>query len=131
MGWFYTEYVCGTQLPSYRMNATFDRGRQGAGGRAQDVGLSMKMTRSTGSDNFPRCWRRRSGTAGWQVFLGSAQLTGNGRFDEKIPVKGLKDKLKRAAINYYDDALLSPNQIAADREPRMNRGALACSPVAV
>jgi len=53
MGWFYTEYVCGTQLASYRMNATFDRGRQGAGGRAQDVGLSMKMTRSTGSDNFP------------------------------------------------------------------------------
>ena len=32
MGWFYTEYVCGTQLASYRMNATFDRGGQGATG---------------------------------------------------------------------------------------------------
>jgi len=62
---------------------------------------------------------------------GRAQLTGNGRFDEKIPIKGLKDKLKRAAINDYDDVFLSPNQIAADREPRMNRGSLACSPVLV
>ena len=32
-------------------------------------------------------------------------LTGNSSFDEKIPLKGLKDKPKRAAINYYDDVL--------------------------
>ena len=30
-------------------------------------------------------------------------------FDQKIPLKGLKDKPKRAVISYYDDVLASPN----------------------
>jgi len=29
--------------------------------------------------------------------------------DQKIPLKGLKEKPKRATINYYDDVLASPN----------------------
>jgi hypothetical protein len=43
------------------------------------------------------------------LFLGRARLAGNSTFDQKIPLKGLKDKPKRAVINYYDDVLASPN----------------------
>jgi hypothetical protein len=42
-----------------------------------------------------------SGMSSWE----EPHLTGNSSFDEKIPLKGLKDKPKRAAINYYDDVL--------------------------
>jgi hypothetical protein len=43
------------------------------------------------------------------VVLGRAHLTGNATFEQKMPLKGLKEKPKRAAINYYDDVLASPN----------------------
>jgi hypothetical protein len=42
-------------------------------------------------------------------FLGRARLAGNTTFNEKIPLKGLKDKPKRAVISYYDDVLASTN----------------------
>jgi hypothetical protein len=124
MDWFFTGYV-GTQLPSYQRNATLDTGEDG------DVGMSFEDDAVERERQCPDAGTHRPGTAQWQVFLGRAHLTGNSTFDEKIPRKGLKDKPERAAINYYGDVLASPNQIAADREPRMNRGSLACSPVTV
>ena len=33
-------------------------------------------------------------------FLGRARLIGNNSFDEKIPLKGLKEKPKRAVMSY-------------------------------
>jgi hypothetical protein len=100
-------------------------GGRGCGDEYEDDAVERERQFSDAGANH------RPGTAEWQVFLGRAHLTGNSTFDEKIPRKGLKDKPKRAAINYYDDVLASPNQSAADREPRMNRGSLACSPVPV
>ena len=37
--------------------------------------------------------------------LGSARLIGNHTFEQTIPLKGLKEKPKRAVIAYYDDIL--------------------------
>jgi len=43
------------------------------------------------------------------VFMGRAHLIGNNAVDQKIPVRGLKTKPRRAIINYYDDVLATPN----------------------
>ena len=103
MDWFFNEYVYGTQLPSYQINATFDTGSDG------DVVMNVKMTQSNVNDSFrmlvPIYLELPNGT----FFLGRARLTGNTSFDQKIPLKGMKDKPKRALINYYDDVLSSQN----------------------
>jgi hypothetical protein len=47
--------------------------------------------------------------SGNTVFLGRARLTGNSTFEQKIPLKGMKEMPRRALINYYDDVLAAPN----------------------
>jgi hypothetical protein len=42
------------------------------------------------------------------LFVGRARLSGNTSLEQKIPLKGLKAKPRRAIINYYDDVLASP-----------------------
>jgi len=103
MNWFFNEYVYGTQLPSYQMNATFDTGEDG------NVVMSVKMTQSNVNDSFRMLVPIYLELPNGMFFLGRARLTGNNTFDQKIPLKGLKEKPKRAAINYYDDVLASPN----------------------
>jgi hypothetical protein len=41
--------------------------------------------------------------------LGRAKMLGNTTVEQKVPLKGLKTKPKRALVNYYDDVLASPN----------------------
>jgi aminopeptidase N len=103
MDWFFNEYVYGTQLPSYQMNATFDTGADG------DVVMSIKMTQSNVNDSFRMLVPIYLELSNGMFFLGRGRLIGNSTLDQKIPLKGLKDKPKRAAINYYDDVLASPN----------------------
>jgi len=103
MDWFFNEYVYGTQLPSYQMNATFDIGADG------DVVMSIKMTQSGVNDAFRMLVPIYLELPNGMLFLGRARLAGNSSFDQKLPLKGLKDKPKRAVINYYDDVLASPN----------------------
>lgn len=103
MDWFFNEYVYGTQLPSYQMNATFDAGADG------DIVMSVKMTQSGVNDAFRMLVPIYLELPNGMLFLGRARLAGNSSFDQKIPLKGLKDKPKRAVINYYDDVLASPN----------------------
>ena len=43
------------------------------------------------------------------VNFGRARLTGNTTIDQKMPIKDLKEKPRRALLNYYDDVLASPN----------------------
>jgi len=43
------------------------------------------------------------------VFLGRARLSGNTSIEQKVPLKGVKAKPRRALINYYDDVLASPS----------------------
>ncbi len=101
--WFFNEYVYGTQLPSYQMNATFDTGADG------DVVMSVKLTQSNVNDSFRMLVPIYLELPNGMMFLGRARLTGNSTFDQKIPLKGLKEKPKRAQLNYYDDVLASPN----------------------
>ena len=103
MDWFFNEYVYGTQLPSYSMDATFDTGADG------DVVMSIKMTQSNVNDNFRMLVPIYLDLPNGMFFLGRARLKGNSSFEQKIPLHGLKEKPKRAVINYYDDVLASAN----------------------
>jgi len=46
---------------------------------------------------------------GKMFMLGRAKMLGNTTVEQKVPLKGLKTKPKRALVNYYDDVLASPN----------------------
>jgi hypothetical protein len=48
MDWFFTEYVYGTQLPSYQRNATVDAGADGgAAGMLVPIDLELPSGRSS------------------------------------------------------------------------------------
>jgi hypothetical protein len=104
MDWFFNEYVYGTQLPSYQMNATFDKGTDG------DVVMTVKMSQSNVDEKFRMLVPiYLEGANGNTFFLARARLTGTSTFEQKIPLRGMKDVPRRAVINYYDDVLASPN----------------------
>jgi hypothetical protein len=44
---------------------------------------------------------------GHTVSLGRARITGNSSVEKKVPLKGMKDRPRRAVLNYYDDVLAS------------------------
>jgi hypothetical protein len=46
---------------------------------------------------------------GRMVNLGRARLAGNTSVEQKVPLNGLKEKPRRAVLNYNDDVLASPN----------------------
>jgi len=104
MDWFFNQYVYGTQLPSYQMSHSFEKNADG------DVVMNVKMTQSNVDEKFrmlvPIYLELANGNV---MFLGRARLTGNNSFDQKIPLKGLKETPRRAVMNYYDDVLASPN----------------------
>jgi len=105
MDWFFNEYVYGTVLPTYRFDfANFDTDANG------NVVFSVKLTQSGVDDNFrmlvPIYLELADGSVN---FLGRARLIGNSSFEQKISLKGLKDKPHRAIVNYYDDVLASAN----------------------
>jgi hypothetical protein len=104
MDWFFNEYVYGTQLPSYKSESSFDIGADG------DVVMSLKLSQSNVDEHFrmpvPIYLEMADGNI---IFLARAVLTGNKTIEQKIPLKGLKTKPKRALVNYYDDVLASPN----------------------
>lgn len=104
MDWFFDEYVYGTQLPSYNMQSSIDNDAAG------NMEFSFKLTQSSVSENFRMLVPLYIELADGSVrFLGRARLTGNTSMEQKIPLKGLKDKPHRLFINYYDDVLASAN----------------------
>jgi len=104
MDWFFNEYVYGTQLPAYKLDSSFDNGADG------DVVFSFKITQSNVHDDFRMLAPIYLELAdGGMLFLGRAKLTGNTTIQQKVPLKGLKAKPRRAVLNYYDDVLASPN----------------------
>jgi len=104
MDWFFNEYVYGTQLPTYRADASFDIGPDG------DVVMNLTLSQSGVDDKFrmpvPVYLEMADGN---MFFLGRARMVGNNSIQQKIPLKGLKTKPHRVAVNYYDDVLASPN----------------------
>ncbi len=104
MDWFFDEYVYGTQLPSYNMQSSIDNNAAG------DMEFSFKLTQSNVNENFRMLVPLYIELADGSVrFLGRARLTGNTSLEQKIPLKGLKDKPHRLLVNYYDDVLASAN----------------------
>ncbi|MGA8645295.1 MAG: M1 family aminopeptidase, partial [Candidatus Sulfotelmatobacter sp.] len=104
MDWFFNEYVYGTQLPTYKLDSSFDTGADG------NVVFSFKVTQSNVKDDFHMLVPIYFELAdGGMFFLGRARITGNNSVEQKVPLKGLKAKPRRAVVNYYDDVLASPN----------------------
>jgi aminopeptidase N len=104
MDWFFNEYVYGVQLPAYKLDYSFETGPDG------DVVLSFKIAQSNVKDDFrmpvPIYLELADGDI---LFLGRAKLSGSNSIEQKVPLKGLKTKPRRAMISYYDDVLASPN----------------------
>ena len=104
MDWFFSEYVYGTQIPTYKTEYSFDSGPDG------DMVMSLKLTQSGVDDKFrmvvPVYLEMADGNI---AFLGRARLIGNNSVEQKVPLKGLKAKPRRAMVNYYDDVLAAPN----------------------
>ena len=104
MDWFFNEYVFGTQLPSYAIASSFEPGPDG------DFILNLKVTQSNVNEHFhmlvPVYLELADGNI---AFLGRAHMAGNNTMEQRIPLKGMKTRPRRAMVNYYDDVLASPN----------------------
>jgi len=104
MDWFFNEYVYGTQLPAYKVDASFDPGPDG------DMVMSFKVTQSNVNDKFSMLVPLYLELAdGGIVSMGRARITGNSFLEQKVPLKGVKARPRRVIVNYYDDVLASAN----------------------
>ncbi|HXY24513.1 MAG TPA: M1 family aminopeptidase [Candidatus Acidoferrum sp.] len=107
LDWFFNEYVYGTQLPTYKLDSSFDTATDGT------IVMNVSVTQSGVDDKFRMLVPvylelDEGGKEGKVVFLGRARLTGNTTVSQKVPLRGLKTK-PRVLVNYYDDVLASPN----------------------
>jgi aminopeptidase N len=99
MDWFFDEYVYGTALPNYKFEHSFESGPNG-------LLLNVKLSQSSVDDNFRmRVPLYLDFGNGKVMRLGAANLIGNTSIQQQIPLSGLKDKPKRALLNYYSDVL--------------------------
>ena len=100
MDWFFNQYVYGTDYPTYKFEHSFSNDANG------DVVLNMKITQSDVGQKFampvPVYLKLSNGRV---ARLGTARLVGNTTVEEHVPLKGLKEKPKRALLAYYDDVL--------------------------
>jgi hypothetical protein len=103
MDWFFNQYVYGTQVPTYKLDYSFETGADG------DVVMSFKLAQSGVDERFkmpvPLYLELANGST---VRLGSIRPVGNTTVEAKTPIRGLKEKPRRAMVNYYDDVLATP-----------------------
>jgi hypothetical protein len=72
--------------------------------------MTVKMTQSNVNDSFLMLVPLYLELADGNMFpLARAKMSGNSSFEQKLPLKGLKVKPRRAVVSYYDDVLASPN----------------------
>jgi hypothetical protein len=104
MDWFFNEYVFGTALPNYNLTSSI-----GAGPDGNPV-LSIKLVQSNVDDRFrmliPIYLELANGA---NIMIGRVHLTGNATFEQNIPLQGLKERPRRATVNYLDDVLCTQN----------------------
>jgi len=102
MDWFFNEYVYGTDLPTYKFDYSFENTPEG------DVVLSFKLAQSSVDDRFKMLVPIYLELADGRIInLGRARAIGTKPIEEKVPIRGLKDKPRRAMINYANDVLAS------------------------
>ena len=99
MDWFFSEYVYGTEYPSYKFEHSFSTDANG------DAVLNFKVTQSDVSKDFVMLVPIYLDLGGRIARLGAATLSGNNSVEGHVPLKGLKEKPKRAMLAYYDDVL--------------------------
>jgi aminopeptidase N len=100
MDWFFDEYVYGTEYPSYKFEHSFSTNAAG------DVVLNFKLSQSDVSKDFVMLVPLYVELANGRIArLGSARIAGSGTTEQHVPLKGLKDKPRRAMIAYFDDVL--------------------------
>jgi aminopeptidase N len=104
LDWFFDEYVYGTALPSYTLDYTFETNAAG------DQVANVSVTQANVDKNFlmpvPIYAELDNGKI---VRLASAPMLGNITRQFKIPLNGLKQRPKRAMLNYYYDVLAAAN----------------------
>jgi len=102
MDWYFNEYVYGTALPTYKLDYSFDQSGDG-------YTMNLKITQSGVDDNFtmPVPLYLEIGKD-HIVRLGSAFITGNRTIEQKVPLAGVKEKPRRAMLNYFNDVLCTP-----------------------
>jgi len=104
LDWFFDEYVYGTQLPSYRFDSSFENAPDGS------VVLNFTLSQANVDGKFamlvPIYLELDDGRI---MALGRVRMLGATTDSEKVPLKGLKNRPRRAMINYYYDVLASPN----------------------
>lgn len=100
MDWFFDEYVYGTALPEYTFGYTFSND---AAGR---IIINVSLQQSNVDDHFrmrvPIYLELANGKV---VRMTSANIFGNKKLEQAVPLSGLKDRPKRAMLNYYHDVL--------------------------
>jgi len=100
MDWFFNQFVYGTDYPSYHFEHSFSTDANG------DTVLNFKLSQAGVGQNFamplPIYLEFSNGRT---VRLGMAKLKGSNSIEQHIPLKGLKEKPKRALLAYYDDIL--------------------------
>jgi hypothetical protein len=100
MDWFFNEYVYGTAVPTYTFDHTIVNGPSG------DLVLNLKLTQSNVDDNFRMLVPIYLELADGKFYqVGRARITGNHSIEQQVPLRGLKDRPRRALINHYDDVL--------------------------
>jgi len=100
MDWFFDEYVYGTEFPTYKFEHSFSNDANG------DVVLNFKITQSgVGKDFVMLAPIYLDLGNGKVVRLGAARVSGDTTLEQHVPLKGLKEKPKRALLAYYDDVL--------------------------
>jgi aminopeptidase N len=104
MDWFFNEYVYGTALPAYKFDYTFDSSPDGK------VLFSFKLVQSGVDESFrmpvPLYIELNDGRV---VPIARIRMAGNMTEQEDKVALPLKEKPKRALINYFNDVLASPN----------------------
>jgi Peptidase family M1 domain len=100
MDWFFSEYVYGTEYPTYKFEHSFSNDANG------DLVLNFKVTQSDVSKDFVMLVPIYLDLGnGRMARLGAATLSGNNSVEGHVPLKGLKEKPKRAQLAYYDEVL--------------------------
>jgi aminopeptidase N len=100
MDWFFNQYVYGTDYPTYKFTHSFSANPEGdqvlnftlaQSGVASDFVMTVPVYLDFGDGKFIR--------------LGSAKMKGNSSTEQHIPLKGLKERPKRAVVAYFDDLM--------------------------
>lgn len=103
MDWFFKQFVYGTSLPDYSLEASFAPASDG-------FTLNAKITQSNVDDSFtmPVPLYLDFGN-GKIVKIGAVRMIGNSTVPLKIPLTGIAEPPKRALLNYNFDVLSTMN----------------------